>query len=112
MTYTPPVAEQRFLLEHVVKLHELAGHNAFAEAAPDVVEAILEGAGAFAAGEFAPLNRIGDQVGARWSEGGVTMPPGFREAYRAYVEGGWSTLAGPIDYGGQGLPFTLATVVT
>jgi alkylation response protein AidB-like acyl-CoA dehydrogenase len=111
MTYTPPIAEQRFLLRHIVKLDELAGHNAFAEATPDLVDAILEGAGAFAAGEFAPLNRVGDTVGARWADGAVTMPPGFREAYRAYVEGGWGTLAGPSEHGGQGLPFTLATVV-
>ena len=111
MTYTPPVAEQRFLLDHVVKLQELAGHEAFADATPDVVDAILEGAGAFAAGEFAPLNRVGDEVGARWSPEGVTMPPGFSEAYRAYVDGGWGTLAGPPEYGGQGLPLTLATVV-
>ncbi len=111
MTYTPPVEEQRFLLRHVVGMDELAGHNAFAEASPDVVDAILEGAGAFAAGEFAPLNRIGDEVGARWSPEGVTMPAGFKRAYRAYVEGGWGTLAGPPEYGGQGLPLALATVV-
>jgi len=111
MTYTPPVADQRFVLEHVVRLGELAGHNAYAEATPDLVDAILEGAGAFAAGEFAPLNRVGDQVGAKWTAGGVVMPPGFREAYRAYVEGGWGTLAGPTAHGGQGLPLVLATVV-
>ena len=111
MTYTPPVQEQRFLLRHIVRLDEIAGHNAFAEAAPDLVHAIVEGAGAFAAGEFAPLNRVGDQVGAKWSPDGVAMPPGFHDAYRAYVEGGWGTLAGPVEYGGQGLPLTLATVV-
>ncbi|HYD37328.1 MAG TPA: acyl-CoA dehydrogenase [Allosphingosinicella sp.] len=111
MTYTPPVADQRFVLDHVVRIDELAGHNRFAEATSDLVDAILEGAGAFAAGEFAPLNRVGDEVGARWTPEGVTMPPGFREAYRAYVEGGWGTLAGPPDQGGQGLPLVLATVV-
>jgi hypothetical protein len=94
MTYTPPILEQRFLLRHIVNLDELAGHNQFAEATPDLVDAILEGAGAFAAGEFAPLNRVGDTVGARWADGKVTMPPGFGDAYRAYVEGGWGTLAG------------------
>src|SRR6185503_17309069 len=78
---------------------------------PDLVDAILEGAGQFAEGEFAPLNRIGDEVGAKWSPEGVTMPAGFREAYRAYVEGGWGTLAGPSEHGGQGLPLSLATVV-
>ncbi|HEX8256156.1 MAG TPA: acyl-CoA dehydrogenase [Allosphingosinicella sp.] len=111
MTYSPPIAEQRFLLQHIVKLDEIAGHNAFAEASPDLVDAILEGAGAFAAGEFGPLNRVGDQIGAAWSPDGVAMPPGFKAAYHAYVEGGWGTLAGPPEFGGQGLPMTLATVV-
>jgi alkylation response protein AidB-like acyl-CoA dehydrogenase len=111
MTYTPPTAEQLFLLRHIVRIDELAGHNAFADATADVVEAIVEGAGAFAAGEFAPLNRIGDEVGAKWTSEGVRMPNGFHAAYRAYVEGGWGTLAGPVEHGGQGLPLTLATVV-
>jgi 3-(methylsulfanyl)propanoyl-CoA dehydrogenase len=104
MTYAPPVEEQKYLLEHVVRIGELLDD-------PELAGAIVEGAGAFAAGEFAPLNRIGDEVGARWSSEGVTMPPGFREAYRAYVEGGWGTLAGPADHGGQGLPLSLASVV-
>jgi len=111
MTYNPPVEEQRFLLRHIVGIDELAAHNGFAEAAPDLVDAILEGAGQFAAGEFAPLNRIGDEVGARWSPEGVTLPAGFREAYRAYVEGGWGTLSGPAEFGGQSLPLALACVV-
>jgi alkylation response protein AidB-like acyl-CoA dehydrogenase len=104
MTYAPPVEEQRFLLEHVVRIADLLDE-------PDLVAAIVEGAGAFAAGEFAPLNRIGDEIGARWSPDGVAMPAGFRDAYRAYVEGGWGTLAGPVEAGGQGLPLALATVV-
>ena len=111
MNYKPPVDEQKFLLSHVVRLAELTSGNAFAEASPDVVEAIVEGAGEFAAGEFAPLNRAGDEIGAKWSPDGVTMPGGFREAYRAYVDAGWGTLAGPSEYGGQGLPLSLATVV-
>ena len=106
MTYTPPVAEQHFLLRHVVGIDELAGHNAFAEATPDLVDAIVEGAGAVRRGRVRAANRIGDEIGAKWSPEGVTMPPGFREAYRAYVEGGWGTLAGPAEHGGQGLPLT------
>ncbi len=122
MTYTPPIADQLFLLEHVVVLGELSGQgaweqlpagsrSAFAEVTADLVAAIVEGAGALAAGEFAPLNRIGDQVGAKWTAEGVTMPPGFKRAYRTYVEGGWGTLAGPTEHGGQDLPLALATVV-
>ncbi len=111
MTYAPPIEEQQFLLRHVVGMAELAAADAFAEASEDVVEAIVAGAGAFAAGTFAPLNRTGDEIGARLDGGAVTMPPGFREAYRAYVEGGWGTIAGPREFGGQGLPLSLATVV-
>ncbi|HKR25257.1 MAG TPA: acyl-CoA dehydrogenase [Allosphingosinicella sp.] len=104
MTYTPPVEEQKFVLDHVAGIAELVDDA-------DLVGAIVEGAGAFAAGEFAPLNRVGDEVGAKWSADGVAMPPGFRAAYRAYVEGGWGTLAGPAEHGGQGLPLSLASVV-
>ena len=98
------IAEQRFVLQMVSNPspHAVDG---------DILDAILEGAAAFAEGEFAPLNRIGDTVGARWADGRVTMPPGYREAYRAYVDGGWGSLDGPEEAGGQGLPFALATVV-
>ncbi len=111
MPYTPPIEEQRFILRHIVRMNELAAHDRFAEATDDTVDAILEGVGQLAAEQFAPLNRVGDQVGAKWSADGVILPEGFRQAYRSYVEGGWGTLAGPVAYGGQGLPLTLATVV-
>jgi alkylation response protein AidB-like acyl-CoA dehydrogenase len=104
MTYTPPTQEQKFLLDHVVGIADLLDDR-------DLVDAIVEGAGQFAAGEFAPLNRIGDEIGAKWSPEGVTMPPGFKRAYQAYVDGGWGTLAGPVEHGGQGLPLILASVL-
>jgi len=111
MSYTPPVAEQLFVLDNVVGIAELAKHSAFSSATPDMVEAIVQGAGDFAAREYAPLNRIGDTAGAAWKDGAVTMPPGFREAYRAFVEAGWGGINGPEAFGGQGLPFALASVV-
>ncbi len=104
MSYAFQVAEQRFLLETVSAIGALGVDQ-------DILDAILEGAAAFAEGEFAPLNRIGDTVGARWAGGRVTMPDGYRAAYRAYVEGGWGSLDGPESAGGQGLPFALATIV-
>jgi alkylation response protein AidB-like acyl-CoA dehydrogenase len=104
MTYTPPIAEQMLALDTAAGIGDLIEDR-------DLVAAIVEGAGQFAAGEFAPLNRIGDEVGAKWSSEGVTMPAGFKEAYRAYVEGGWGSLAGPEAHGGQGLPISLATIV-
>ncbi|MFD1611683.1 acyl-CoA dehydrogenase [Sphingomonas tabacisoli] len=104
MTYTPPAAEQRFVLDHVVRIGELVDDS-------ELVDAIIEGAGAFAAGEYAPLNRLGDQVGARWVDGQVVMPEGFRAAYQAFVGGGWGSINAPEAFGGQGLPYALATVV-
>ena len=111
MPFTPATAEQRFVLEHVVGLPEIAATERFAAASPDVVDAVLEGAGDFAAGEWAPLARIGDTVGAKWTPEGVTMPAGFPQAYRAYVEGGWGTIGAPESAGGQGLPFVLQAAV-
>jgi len=111
MSYNPPISEQRFVLDHVVRIDELAAYERYAAATPDMVDAILEGAGAFAAGEYAPLNRAGDQIGARWADGKVTMPPGFRDAYQAFVAGGWGSISGPEAYGGQGLPNVLGTVI-
>jgi 3-(methylthio)propanoyl-CoA dehydrogenase len=111
MTYTAPVTEQRFVLDNVTRIAELANHPRFAEATPDMVDAILEGAGQFAAGEWAPLNRVGDTNIPKWSDGAVTMPPGFKAAYQAYVDGGWGTIDCPAEFGGQGLPFSLGFVV-
>lgn len=104
--FTPATAEQRFVLDHIVRLGEIS-----AEATPDLVDAVLEGAGAFAAGEWAPLDRLGDTEGARWTDAGVKMPAGYPEAYRAYVEGGWGTIGSPAEHGGQGLPVSLSIAV-
>jgi alkylation response protein AidB-like acyl-CoA dehydrogenase len=76
-----------------------------------MVDAVLEGAAALAEGEFAPLLRAGDTIGARWDNGIVTMPPGFRQAWASFVEGGWMSLAAPEEHGGQGLPFVLSAAM-
>jgi len=111
MSYSAPVEEQRFLLNLVTGIGALAEHDGFAAATPDMVDAILEGAAQFADGVFAPLNESGDREGAQWTPEGVVMPDGFKQAYAAYVEGGWGTLSCPEAFGGQGLPFSLATAV-
>jgi 3-(methylthio)propanoyl-CoA dehydrogenase len=111
MPFTPATAEQRFVLEETVRLSELAETERFAAATPDVIDAVLDGAGQFAAGEWAPLNRVGDTVGARWTPEGVRMPEGFRQAYQDYVAGGWGTIGVPEQWGGQGLPFAVQTAV-
>ncbi len=109
--FTPATADQVLAIRVNAGIEELAAHNRFAAASPDMVEAIVEGIGQFAAGEFAPLNRLGDLEGARLADGKVTLPAGFAEAYQAYVEQGWNAIAGDEAYGGQGLPFTLASNV-
>jgi alkylation response protein AidB-like acyl-CoA dehydrogenase len=106
MSFTAPVSDQRLTLDAVVRIGELAG-------GPDaeMVDAVLEGAAALAEGEFAPLNRAGDTVGARWDNGIVTTPAGFKQAWQAFVEGGWMTLAAKEEHGGQGLPFVLSAAL-
>ena len=108
MDFTPPTAEQVFALKVSAGIEELAQDGRFAAATPDLVEAIAEGIGAFAAGEWAPLNRIGDHEGAKLADSVVSLPDGFAEAYRAYVEAGWNAIAAPAEYGGQALPYSLA----
>ncbi|TGX53672.1 acyl-CoA dehydrogenase [Sphingomonas gei] len=103
--FTPATAEQRFVLDHIVRLSEISAE------AGELADAVLEGAGAFAAGEWAPLDRLGDTHGPKWSEEGVTMPPGYAAAYKAYVEGGWGTIGSPAEFGGQGLPVSLSIAV-
>ncbi|MDP9085962.1 MAG: acyl-CoA dehydrogenase N-terminal domain-containing protein, partial [Pseudomonadota bacterium] len=111
MNFIAPVRDQRMVLDEVVRIAELAALERFADATADTVDAVLEGAAQFAQGEFAPLDRIGDTVGSSWTDGVVTTPPGFREAYAAFVAGGWMSLAAPVEAGGQGLPLALSAAL-
>ena len=111
MSFTAPSREQNFVLKHIANIGALAEHEQFAGASDDMVEAIVEGIGQFAEGEFAPLNRIGDTVGAQWKDGTVTMPKGFKEAYDRFVEGGWASIDGPEEFGGQAMPYSLSALV-
>jgi 3-(methylthio)propanoyl-CoA dehydrogenase len=111
MTYVAPLADQRFALDTIADIQRIAALPMFQSATPDMVEAILSEAGKFSANVFAPLNRIGDTQGAAWSDGNVTLPEGYRAAYQQYVAGGWNTLGANPAFGGQGLPFVLATAV-
>ncbi|KPF71008.1 acyl-CoA dehydrogenase [alpha proteobacterium AAP81b] len=111
MTYAAPLAEQRFVLETIADLSGLAALPQYENATPDIVAAVLEEAGKLASNVFAPLNRVGDKEPARLADGGVTLPPGFAEAYRLYIDGGWAGLGVPEAHGGQGMPFVVAAAV-
>ena len=89
MTYTPPIAEQRFVLETIARIDEIRALPGFEAATPDLVEAVLTEAGKLASGMFAPLNETGDRIGSKAIDGAVATPAGFRAAYDAYAEGGW-----------------------
>ncbi len=106
--YTAPTQDQLLAINVCAGIVELAQTERFAAAEADMVEAIVDGIGGFAAGEFAPLNRAGDLEGAKLENGVVRLPDGFAEAYQAYVEQGWNAIGSPTEFGGQGLPFTLA----
>jgi len=111
MTYTAPTTEQLFVLDHIVGMKELAEQERYAAAEPDMVAAIVDGVGRFAEAEYLPLSRTGDLEHPKIVDGEVKMPAGFGDAYKAYVENGWGSLAVPEEFGGQGLPISLATVV-
>lgn len=106
--YAPPSADQLLAITVNAGIAEIAASDRFSAAEPDLVEAIVEGVGQFAAGEFAPLNRVGDVEGARLENGVVRLPDGFEAAYQHFIEQGWNAISGPAEFGGQGLPFTLA----
>ena len=108
--YTPPVRDTRFILDHVVALQSHANLPGFAQATPDVVDAVLDEGGRFVAEVLFPLNQSGDAQGCtRHDDGSVTTPEGFKAAYDQFVESGWGTLSAPEEYGGQAMPHVVAT---
>jgi 3-(methylthio)propanoyl-CoA dehydrogenase len=109
--YVAPLKDMKFILKELAGLEQVAGLPGCGEATPETVDAILEEAAKFASGVLDPLNRVGDEEGARWKDGEVRMPAGFKEAYRQYVDSGWAALPSGPEWGGQGLPKLVATAV-
>jgi alkylation response protein AidB-like acyl-CoA dehydrogenase len=109
--YSAPLKDMQFVLNEIAGLEKVAQLPGYEEATPDVVEAILDEAGKFAGGVLAPLNWSGDREGAKWKDKAVTMPAGFGEAYKQFVDGGWNGLGCNPEHGGQGLPKVVAAAV-
>ena len=110
--YKAPVNDVAFLLKDVFPLSDHADLAGFSDVTPDLVDAIIQEAAKLCEEVMAPLNLSGDQEGCtRHHDGRVTTPKGFKAAHDAYVQGGWIGLSVDTQYGGQGLPYTLGTVV-
>jgi acyl-CoA dehydrogenase len=104
MAYRAPVDEMLFMMRHVGELDRAIEEGSCPDLSIDLVRDILEEAARFSGEVLAPINRSGDRHGAQLRDGVVTTAPGFKEAYQAWMAGGWNALAAPAEYGGQGLP--------
>ncbi|MFN4039424.1 MAG: acyl-CoA dehydrogenase C-terminal domain-containing protein [Erythrobacter sp.] len=111
-TYTAPTRDTRFIVNELLDLASYGNLPGFENATPDMIDTVINEAGKFCSEVLAPVNQAGDEHGCtRHEDGSVTTPPGFKEAYQAYVESGWGTLAQPEEFGGQGLPHVLGFVL-
>jgi acyl-CoA dehydrogenase len=111
MVYKAPVADIAFALNHIAGFSRLVQDGMFGDLDQDTAGAILEEAGRFATEKLAPINRVGDEHPARLDGKDVVTSPGWKEAYVQFAESGWNGLAGPTEFGGQGLPQGLAMAV-
>jgi acyl-CoA dehydrogenase len=109
MSYRAPIADILFAMIHEAGLDLGLKDGIHADLGGGFAEATLTEAGKFAENVLEPLNRVGDNEGAKFEAGRVAAAPGFAEAYRQWTEGGWNAITGPSEYGGMGLPVLLNT---
>jgi acyl-CoA dehydrogenase len=112
MSYRAPVEDILATMRHVAGLDALIAEGLAPELADGVTEAVLEEAAKFAGDVLAPLNTVGDRHGSKLKDGTVVTPPGWKEAYHAWAQGGWNALPAPEAYGGQGLPVLVQSACT
>ena len=111
--YTAPINDMQFILNDVLKLQRYSNLAGYSDVSEDLISAILEEGGKLATNVLHPLNAVGDKHGCvREEDGSVKTPPGFKEAYDQFCEGGWNGLAFDPEYGGQGLPYVLQIAIT
>jgi 3-(methylsulfanyl)propanoyl-CoA dehydrogenase len=109
--YRAPLKELQFVLHHLLGDGDLQQCRDLGDYSADLADSVLAEAGRFAESVLDPLYRTGDRDGAKWTPQGVVTPPGFKEAYAQFVEGGWPSLAHSLEFGGQGMPRVLASAV-
>ena len=111
--YQAPLQDTNFVLHEVFEADKLwSTLNSVQDTVDrDTSDAILSEVAKLLEEVVAPLNREADEVGTSWSNGEVTAPPGFKEAYRSFCEGGWNGLSGNPDFGGMGMPKMLTAQV-
>ena len=110
--YQPRTDDMQFVLSSVLNAPtQLQALPVFAEVDAQLMQQVLDEAGKFVGEVVAPLNRDGDEIGAQWKDGAVTMPPGFKDAYQSFWQAGWPALAASAEDGGQGLPTVLEAML-
>ena len=107
MSYTAPLKDMLFDIEHLARIDQVAQMPGFEDAGLETAQAVLEECAKLNEGVIAPLNWEGDKNPSFFKDGKVTTTPGFKEAFKQYAEGGWQGLQHPADFGGQGLPKTI-----
>ena len=107
MSYTAPLKDMLFNIEHIARIDQVATLPGFEEAGLETAQAVLEECAKLNEGAIAPLNWEGDKNPSSFKDGVVTTTPGFKDAYQQFAEGGWQGLQHPADFGGQGLPKTI-----
>ena len=107
MSYTAPVKDMLFAIEHLANIENIAQIPGFEDAGLDTAQAVLQECAKFNEGVLAPLNWESDKNPSSFKAGVVTTAAGFKDAFRQYAEGGWQGLQHPVDFGGQGLPKTI-----
>jgi len=109
--YQAPIKDLHFVLDELLGVESLAALPRYREFSSELAASVIEEAARFAQDVLAPINRFGDQLGAKFCDGVVQMPEAFRSAYRHYIEGGWTSLTAAPEFGGQGAPLVLAVAV-
>ncbi|MGE8396561.1 MAG: acyl-CoA dehydrogenase N-terminal domain-containing protein, partial [Comamonas sp.] len=107
MSYTAPVKDMLFCMEHLAGLNQVAQIPGFEDAGLETAQAVLQECAKLCEGVIEPLNIAGDTNPSSLKEGVVTTTPGFKQAYKQFAEGGWQGLQHPVEFGGQGLPKTV-----